>query len=36
MRLGVATTILTGTTMILTGQIDFMTLFSFLLVITRV
>ena len=36
MRLGVATTILTGTTMILYGQIDFMTLFMFLLVITRV
>ena len=36
MRLGVATTILTGTTMILSGQIDFMTLFMFLLVITRV
>ena len=36
MRLGVATTILTGTSMILSGQIDFMTLFMFLLVITRV
>ena len=36
MRLGVATTILSGTTMILSGQIDFMTLFMFLLVITRV
>ena len=36
MRLGVATTILTGTTMILSGQINFMTLFMFLLVITRV
>ena len=36
MRLGVATTILTGTMMILSGQIDFMTLFMFLLVITRV
>lgn len=36
MRLGVATTILTGTTMILSAQIDFMTLFMFLLVITRV
>ena len=36
MRLGVATTILTGTTMILSGQIDFMILFMFLLVITRV
>ncbi len=36
MRLGVATTILTGTRLILSGQIDFMTLFMFLLVITRV
>ena len=36
MRLGVATTILTGTTLILSGQIDFMMLFMFLLVITRV
>ena len=36
MRLGVATTILTGTGLILSGQIDFMTLFLFLLVITRV
>ena len=36
MRLGVATTILTGTSMILSGQIDFMLLFMFLLVITRV
>ena len=36
MRLGVATTILTGTNMILSGQIDFMLLFMFLLVITRV
>ncbi|MBQ1435136.1 MAG: ABC transporter ATP-binding protein [Clostridia bacterium] len=36
MRLGVATTILTGTGMILSGQIDFMMLFLFLLVITRV
>ena len=36
MRLGVATTILTGTSMILSGQIDFMLLFLFLLVITRV
>ena len=32
----VATTILTGTSMILSGQIDFMLLFMFLLVITRV
>ena len=36
MRLGVATTILTGTSLILSGQIDFMMLFMFLLVITRV
>ena len=36
MRLGVATTILIGTSLILSGQIDFMLLFMFLLVITRV
>ncbi|MBP3735881.1 MAG: ABC transporter ATP-binding protein [Lachnospiraceae bacterium] len=36
MRLGVATTILAGTRMILSNQIDFMLLFMFLLVITRV
>ena len=36
MRLGVATTILTGAGLILTGQIDFMLLFLFLLVITRI
>ena len=36
MRLGVATTILTGAALILNGQIDFMLLFMFLLVITRV
>lgn len=36
MRLGVATTILTGTGLILSGQIDFMLLFMFLLVITRI
>lgn len=36
MRLGVATTILTGMGMILSGQIDFMQLFMFLLAITRV
>lgn len=36
MRLGVATTILTGTNLILSGEIDFMLLFLFLLVITRV
>ncbi len=36
MRLGVATTILTGANLILSGQIDFMVLFMFLMVITRV
>lgn len=36
MLLGVATTILVGTNLILSGQIDFMLLFLFLLVITRV
>ena len=36
MRLGVATTILTGTSLILAGKIDFMTLFMFLLAVTRV
>lgn len=36
MRLGVATTILTGCSLILSGEIDFMLLFLFLLVITRV
>ena len=36
MRLGVATTILTGAGLILSGQIDFMVFFLFLLVITRV
>ncbi len=36
MRLGVATTILTGTSMILSGKIDFMLLFMFLLAITRI
>ena len=36
MRLGVATTILVGAVLILSGQIDFMLLFLFLLVITRV
>ncbi|MBR3294507.1 MAG: ABC transporter ATP-binding protein [Oscillospiraceae bacterium] len=36
MRLGVATTILTGTKLILAGQVDFLVLFMFLLVITRV
>ena len=36
MRLGVATTILTGTNLILSGQIDFMVLFMFLLAITRI
>lgn len=36
MRLGLATTILAGASLILSGQIDFMLLFLFLLVITRV
>ncbi len=36
MRLGVATTILAGADQVLSGQIDFMLLFLFLLVITRV
>lgn len=36
MRLGVATTILVGGNLILSGSIDFMLLFLFLLVITRV
>ena len=36
MRLGVATTILAGACLIVSGQIDFMLLFLFLLVITRV
>ena len=36
MRLGVATTILVGASLIVSGQIDFMLLFLFLLVITRV
>ena len=36
MRLGVATTILVGASLILSGQIDFMLLILFLLVITRV
>lgn len=36
MRLGVATTILTGTKLIMSGHVEFMVLFMFLLVITRV
>ena len=36
MRLGVATTILVGANLILSGSIDFMLLFLFLLIITRV
>ena len=36
MRLGVATTILVGANLILSGSIDFMLLFMFLLVITRI
>ncbi|MCR5279794.1 MAG: ABC transporter ATP-binding protein/permease [Lachnospiraceae bacterium] len=36
MRLGVATTILTGASLIISGKVEFMVLFMFLLVITRV
>ncbi len=36
MRLGVATTILVGIRLIMSGQIDFMMLFMFMLVITRI
>ena len=36
MRLGVATTILAATRLILSGEIDFMVLFMFMLVITRI
>lgn len=36
MRLGVATTILTGANLIMSGKIDFMLYFMFLLVITRI
>ena len=36
MRLGVATTILTGASLILSGKITFMVLFMFLMVITRI
>lgn len=36
MRIGVATTILAGVNLILSGKIDFMLLFLFLLVITRI
>ena len=36
MRLGVATTILTGASLVLKGSIDFMLMFLFLMVITRV
>ena len=36
MRLGIATTILAGASLILSGEIDFMLFFMFLLVITRV
>ena len=36
MRLGVATTILTGAGQILSGKLDFMTLFMFLMAITRI
>ena len=36
MRLGMATTVLVGASLILAGRIDFMTLFMFLLMVTRV
>ena len=36
MRLGVATTILVGTSLVLSGKIEFMPMFAFLMVITRV
>jgi ATP-binding cassette subfamily B protein len=36
MRLGMATTVLVGAQLILSGQIDFMTLFMFLLMVTRI
>ncbi|MBR0508568.1 MAG: ABC transporter ATP-binding protein [Clostridia bacterium] len=36
MRLGAATTILTGAALILSGKIDFMLMFMFLMVITRI
>lgn len=36
MRLGLATTVLVGANLILAGQVDFMTLFMFLLMVTRV
>lgn len=36
MRLGAATTVLTGASLILSGEIDFMLMFMFLMVITRV
>lgn len=36
MRLGVATTIITGVHLILTGQIDFMVFFMYLLTVTRI
>ncbi len=36
MRLGVATTILTGASLVLSGKIDFMLMFMFLMIITRV
>lgn len=36
MRLGTATTVLTGASLILSGEIDFMLMFMFLMVITRV
>ena len=36
MRLGMATTVLVGVGLILSGQIDFMTLFMYLLMVTRI
>ena len=36
MRLGMATTVLVGANLILSGQVDFMTFFMFLLMVTRV
>ncbi|MDO4404939.1 MAG: ABC transporter ATP-binding protein [Atopobiaceae bacterium] len=36
MRLGMATTVLVGSSLILSGQIDFMTFFMFLLMVTRI
>ena len=35
LRLGIATTVVTGATLVASGQIDFMVLFAFLLMVTR-